>query len=626
MNKTSYIILLIFILIITGGCVGNQKQSPETSRDSIYTVAHIQDLSIAQPHEAIALLDTAEQKKRMTPFDISRLRCLVYHNGLSNYRRALTHGLEAYGMPESRKDPELFLNLLELIADEYHTGGDYAESVRYCSEGLNMARQSGNRTAEANFHITFGLNLLVMRQPDEAFGHFRLATDILKGEADGSSGYAAWDDYVYALGMTINSLCDEKRYDGAIALLPDYEKAVGGLEQCTDAPEGLADMRRASGYAAYAYIYRLKGDVTEADRLYGLLCRTRWASAPDGEQIRIPYLLASRRYRDALHYIQREKHYWQETADTVSHDYIEYHLQHELEAYEGIGNLSSAYRVQHIMLALKDTLRNRERREDALELAEVYKTNEQAALLKEHESTIRIRTIIFSFTALLLAVAVGFIIRILRDKRVIQKKNKAMTGTIDELMTYKNELFIRREENIRLRDELQQFHHTQCRTNADTEYTQEPDSAQEESESGPTLELTENDRVLYDRLCHEIVSRKLYLNPDFNKSELMKEIHVPAYKFASLFKKFAGCSFSQYVQDCRMDYAISLMREHPQWSMEAVAREAQMSKTSFYRQFQKKYGMNPSSYIEKELFTPPFIKQLIFKTLRIECNFLGHLM
>lgn len=93
MNKTSYIILIIFILIITGGCVGNQKQSPETSRDSIYTVAHIQDLSIAQPHEAIALLDTAEQKKRMTPFDISRLRCLVYHNGLSNYRRVLTHGL-----------------------------------------------------------------------------------------------------------------------------------------------------------------------------------------------------------------------------------------------------------------------------------------------------------------------------------------------------------------------------------------------------------------------------------------------------------------------------------------------------------------------------------------------------
>lgn len=42
MIKTSYI-----ILIITGGCAGNQKPSLETNRDSIYTIAHIQDLSIA---------------------------------------------------------------------------------------------------------------------------------------------------------------------------------------------------------------------------------------------------------------------------------------------------------------------------------------------------------------------------------------------------------------------------------------------------------------------------------------------------------------------------------------------------------------------------------------------------
>ena len=167
-------------------------------------------------------------------------------------------------------------------------------------------------------------------------------------------------------------------------------------------------------------------------------------------------------------------------------------------------------------------------------------------------------------------------------------------------MTYKNELFIRREENIRLRDELRQFHEAQSQTNSGTEDMQEPDSTQVEEDSSPTLELTENDRVLYDRLCHEIVSRKLYLNPDFNKSELMKEIHVPAYKFAALFKKFANHSFSQYVQECRLDYAISLMREHPQWSMDAVAKEAQMSRAAFYKQFKKKYGMNPSTYTEKE--------------------------
>ena len=124
-----------------------------------------------------------------------------------------------------------------------------------------------------------------------------------------------------------------------------------------------------------------------------------------------------------------------------------------------------------------DTLRVRGRNEKALELAEIYKTNEQAGQLKEQKNTIRIRTLIFSITALLLVVAVGFIIRIVRDMRVIRKKNKAMTGTINELMAYKNELFIRREENIRLRDELRQFHEAQRQTHAGTGVTQEPDQA-----------------------------------------------------------------------------------------------------------------------------------------------------
>ena len=84
----------------------------------------------------------------------------------------------------------------------------------------------------------------------------------------------------------------------------------------------------------------------------------------------------------------------------------------------------------------------------------------------------------------------------------------------------------------------------------------------------------------------------------------MKEIHVPANKFAALFKKFAGCSFSQYMKDRQMDYAIRMMREHPEWSMEAVAKEARMSKATFYRQFQEKYGMIPSNYIKKEPFIP----------------------
>ncbi|RJU46683.1 AraC family transcriptional regulator [Bacteroides sp. AM32-11AC] len=603
MSKILHIILLICTIVITEGCTGNQKQASGTECDSTYVAVHIQNLSIVNPKEALALLDTAEQQGLMDDFELNRLRAVVYHNGFSDNNKSLEYAMKAYDSPSAHEDIRKFLSLIQMIANQYYLNGDYARSVEFCTKGIKIAQDSVIRSAEANLTFKLGRNLLVLNREDEGFGHYFKAVDILDGESEKDNTWETSDDYIYTLAILIGTLRNEGYYDKATGLLPRYEDAVRRLETKEQIPDGLIDMRRASGYGMAAHLYAIKGEKDKAHEEYLKLCSTEYSKTPDAGQLTIPYLFEAGDYREALRKLQEEKKYWQANIDTISYSYIRNHLESELAVHEKLGDIRSANRVLHTIQTLNDSLRIRDRNEKALELAEIYKTNEQAAQLKEQENTIRIRTLIFSFTALLLVVAVGFIIRILRDKRVIQKKNEAMVGTINELMTYKNELFIRREENIRLRDELRQFHEAQSQTNSGTEDMQEPDSTQEKEDSSPTLELTENDRVLYDRMCHEIVSRKLYLNPDFNKSGLMKEIHVPAYKFAALFRKFGGCSFTQYLQDCRIDYAINLMHEYPQWSMDAVAKEAQMSKTSFFRQFQKKYGMSPSNYIEKEQLT-----------------------
>lgn len=603
MSKILHIILLICTIVITEGCTGNQKQASGTECDSTYAAVHIQNLSIVNPKKALALLDTAEQQGLMDNFELNRLRAVVYHNGFSDNNKSLEYAMKAYDSPSAHEDIRKFLSLIQMIANQYYLNGDYARSVEFCTKGIKIAQDSVIRSAEANLTFKLGRNLLVLNREDEGFGHYFKAVDILDGESEKDNTWKTSDDYIYTLAILIGTLRNEGYYDKATGLLPRYEDAVRRLETKEQIPDGLIDMRRASGYGMAAHLYAIKGEKDKAHEEYLKLCTTEYSKTPDAGQLTIPYLFEAGDYREALRKLQEEKKYWQANIDTISYSYIRNHLESELAVHEKLGDIRSANRVLHTIQTLNDSLRIRDRNEKALELAEIYKTNEQAAQLKEQENTIRIRTLIFSFTALLLVVAVGFIIRILRDKRVIQKKNEAMVGTINELMTYKNELFIRREENIRLRDELRQFHEAQSQTNSGTEDMQEPDSTQEKEDSSPTLELTENDRVLYDRMCHEIVSRKLYLNPDFNKSGLMKEIHVPAYKFAALFRKFGGCSFTQYLQDCRIDYAINLMHEYPQWSMDAVAKEAQMSKTSFFRQFQKKYGMSPSNYIEKEQLT-----------------------
>ncbi len=588
----------IFILLtvsMTSGC-GSGESRPDVA-DSNISVEYLNSISIDNPERALALLDTAEQKKLLSEFDIARFRCLAYHNGLSDYKNALRYGLEAYSMPEAREDAQVYLSLLEVIADDYYENGNYEESVRLCTEGLKLASDSLFRTEEANLDVALAENLWEFGRKEEAYLKLGEAADILEKEAARSNLYKTADDYVYSLGVYIQTLYSEGRYREAIAMLPRYEKAMDCLESKDDIPDGLVDMRRASAYAAFASMLALEGDNRKADELYRKLLSTDYSKTPDGGQLLVPYLLARKRYVEALSCLKDEKEYWQANADTLSYDYIDYHLRREQEAFTGLNKTTEALRVANTIQQMSDSLRERDRSAKALELAEIYKTQEQALQLEQQSASILIRNIIIGSAIIFLILAVVFIIRILRYNKTISSKNKVMVKTIDELIGYKDELFERQEEILQLRKELNE---AKKNTDIETPLTETVENI-EESASSETPEksesiLTEGDKMLYIRMNHEVQARKLYLNPNFSRKDLMAEFKISANKFAMLFKEFAGCTFSQYIQNCRLDYAVKLMRENPQWNFDAIAKEAQMSNGAFYSHFKRRFGMSPSDF------------------------------
>lgn len=588
----------IFILLtvsMTSGC-GSGESRPDVA-DSNISVEYLNSISIDNPERALALLDTAEQKKLLSEFDIARFRCLAYHNGLSDYKNALRYGLEANSMPEAREDAQVYLSLLEVIADDYYENGNYEESVRLCTEGLKLASDSLFRTEEANLDVALAENLWEFGRKEEAYLKLGEAADILEKEAARSNLYKTADDYVYSLGVYIQSLYSEGRYREAIAMLPRYEKAMDCLESKDDIPDGLVDMRRASAYAAFASMLALEGDNRKADELYRKLLSTDYSKSSDGGQLLVPYLLARKRYAEALSYLKDEKEYWQANADTLSYDYIDYHLRREQEAFTGLNKTTEALRVANTIQQMSDSLRERDRSAKALELAEIYKTQEQALQLEQQSASILIRNIIIGSAIIFLILAVVFIIRILRYNKTISSKNKVMVKTIDELIGYKDELFERQEEVIQLKKELDE-----AKKKTDTEalltetVEDNGESALSEMPEKSESLLTEGDKILYVRMNHEVQARKLYLNPNFSRKDLMAEFKISANKFAMLFKEFAGCTFSQYIQNCRLDYAVKLMRENPQWSFDAIAKEAQMSNGAFYSHFKRRFGMSPSDF------------------------------
>ena len=179
------------------------------------------------------------------------------------------------------------------------------------------------------------------------------------------------------------------------------------------------------------------------------------------------------------------------------------------------------------MQELNDILRERDRNEKALELAEIYKTQEQAIQLEQQSASILIRNIIIGSALIFLILAVIFIIRILRYNKTINNKNKVMVKTIDELIGYKDELFERQEEVIQLRKQLEE---ATKRSGIETPSTETAED-NEESESCEVPDkseslLTEGDRTLYTRMNHEVLARRLYLNPNFSRKDLMTEFKI----------------------------------------------------------------------------------------------------
>lgn len=589
-NTRLYIITAIILSLFFCGCGHGNGGTTHADADSTYTVGYIRKIAAAEPEWALALLDTAEERKLLSPFDVNDLRCEVYHNGLSRYKTAYIYARKAYEDPEAQNNPEEFLSLLSIMADECHTNGDYTASVAYCAEGLGMARKNGDRNSEANFHVTWGLNLLEMGQYDEAFCRIDRAIGILKDETDRNPCYRTWDDLFYAITMKLSLLWDKDRYEEALALRPLVEEALYRIESNPGTPDGIADMRCAEMDVLYCCIAYATGNRARGDSLLRRVESNPYTSTPDGEYVRIPCLILAKRYDEALRYVYREKKLLQESTDTVNWDHISSHLQMELEAYQGKGDWRSASRVQSAMLALSDTLRRRERKEDALELAEIYGSKAKDLKIKEEQDKNRLAWTLTGGVCLLLVVAGGFTLAVVRKNREISRKNSTLTASLNEMTDSRKDFLRKQEEVIALQGEVARLS-SLMHEKKDMVTDGVPDGDVRHETDG-----TEDDRRLFDRIKYEIEKRELFLQKDFDKDAFSKEMNVSPRRLGRLFTTFAGKPLSEYLHDLRLAYALSLLHDNPNWSLDAVADKCGLSLRTFHRLFTRKFGMTPQAY------------------------------
>ena len=105
------------------------------------------------------------------------------------------------------------------------------------------------------------------------------------------------------------------------------------------------------------------------------------------------------------------------------------------------------------------------------------------------------------------------------------------------------------------------------------------------------------DRALFSKLSEVIMRKKMFLQPKLSREDVINEVYVPHNKFAQLFTRFSGMSFTKYINELRLEYAAELLRDRPDYTIEAIGEECGMPiAQTFYRNFSDKFGVTPADF------------------------------
>lgn len=92
-------------------------------------------------------------------------------------------------------------------------------------------------------------------------------------------------------------------------------------------------------------------------------------------------------------------------------------------------------------------------------------------------------------------------------------------------------------------------------------------------------------------------TRKIYTNPDLTLSILAKELNIRPQLLSQFINDNLNKSFTQFINEYRIDEAKRLLKESTQFKIDAVGFESGFNSSStFYSSFKKITGTTPSNY------------------------------
>ena len=551
-----------------------------TNADSI-TTEYIRSIYIEKPKCALKLLDVAENKKSMPLRVIDELRSLSYRNLFMN-KLAYVYARKSYVLDSVyQKDPEHLLKMTVYLAELSFLMSKYNESMNYALDGIAQSKRLEDRVSEARLLYCIGENNRMLSFKDKAYDYFDSAIDLLKGR----KGVKEIGMLSSFYGGKMSYLMTDSLYEDASVMALEREKQIKKLETLPDVPKGLVDMQYGYLYSKWAYNCYMEKKYGQAEKYFAMYQSTEYSRTPDGKMYSIPYLLASKHYKQVIDNSQEFKELMRKQQDTINAQYMNV-LEREVQAYMGMGNYKEAAILQGAIIAITDSINNRDKENAALELNTMYDTSEKEDYIAKQAFQLKVRNITLTFLTCITLLTLFVLWRMWRFNHIIRYKNKILAKFINErLARKKDSQSLDIDEQLMISQDIED----ECILFGDQEEISD--------ETGKASGEEEENKKIFIELNRIVVQDQLYLSSELSREDLAQLVHLNNARFARMIKECTGTNFNGYINDLRIDYAIKLLKLHPNYTIRAIADEVGFNSTPIlYNLFKKKTGMTPYEF------------------------------
>lgn len=403
------------------------------------------------------------------------------------------------------------------------------------------------------------------RQMSEGIGLMKKFDGYIKG------------DHLFLFYLSLLKLQqDDMKTEAALKTLQSIDTLLKDGRLGASFPFFSEDVRMREYYAYYAVTLHRLGRADEAREYYNKYLAMNEVFAHDYNSIE-PYLLERGLNDDIIRFGEIRLARMHATNDTLNFNAVAlYRLL--VKTYTKAGNSQKAMECFAKLEATHDNLRREVELSAMDELSQNYADYEERLTMQQKRHTDRIRFILVLASVVALSIVI-FVYQAVRYNRVITRKNLSLVKTIDELLMAKNKQY---QKEMDEREKAT---------------TPAEDAAPLDHAEMKALTSERIERNWFERMSHDIVEQKLYLDPNLSRVTLLAKYKIPKNSFSQLFQKYAGTSYSKYINDLRLEYAAKMLKEFPNHTIESVAVDCGIASVgTLYRLFSQKYGMTPTEY------------------------------